>query len=83
MEGIVESARLSRPLNIKLGQYMVLYLGSLGREQVRKKMKKRSGFATGGGAVAVRTFGGIEGVDESGKSVFLISSLSTLGTARY
>ena len=73
MEGIVESARLSRPLNIKLGQYMVLYLGSLGREQVRKK---RSGFATGGGAVAVRTFGGenIEGVDESGKSVFLISS---------
>ena len=76
MEGIVESARLSRPLNIKLGQYMVLYLGSLGREQVRKKMKKRSGFATGGGAVAVRTFGGenIEGVDESGKSVFLISS---------
>ena len=76
MEGIVESARLSRPLNIKLGQYMVLYLGSLGREQVRKKMKKTSGFATGGGAVAVRTFGGenIEGVDESGKSVFLISS---------
>jgi hypothetical protein len=73
MEGIVESARLSRPLNIKLGQYMVLYLGSLGREQVRKK---RSGFATGGGAVDVRTFGGenIEGVDESGKSVFLISS---------
>ena len=76
MEGIVESARLSRPLNIKLGQYMVLYLGILGREQVWKKMKKRSGFATGGGAVAVRTFGGenIEGVDESRKSVFLISS---------
>ena len=44
----------------------------------RKNTKKirRSGFATGGGAVAVRTFGGenIEGVDESGKSVFLISS---------
>jgi hypothetical protein len=54
MEGIVESARLSRPLNINLGQCTVLYLGILGREQEGKKMKKRKGFARG----AVRAFGG-------------------------